>query len=358
MAEASSPAATTNDFYLPDFCASSASLLIVLIMALLSLLLALSRPDSPQGFWLDLGATAFFLLWIGLGSAGLLCWSRPRLARLPENRASIIALLIPVLVTLAVCEAALRLGQPGGFGTDLMQQFPHQRGPFMLRSAGIAFIVTLLALRYFYVTHQWQNNVRREARWKIDALQARIRPHFLFNSMNTIAALTRSDPARAEEAVEDLADLFRASLTDHRHQITLKEELEVARIYQRIEQLRLGPRLQVAWHVNELPMRMQVPGLIVQPLLENAIYHGIEPLPEGGTVTVEGRSADDMVELSIRNPRPEQAAATPHSGNRIALDNVRQRLQLAFGPRADLVIDDAAGQYTVTLRIPGGKPAP
>jgi len=358
VAEARSSAAATSEFYLPDFCASGAALLIVLIVALLSLILALSQSQSPSGFWLDLGATAFFLLWIGLGSAGLLCWSRPHLARLPEDRASLIALFIPVVVTLAVCEAALRLGQPGGVGTGFLQLFPRERGPFMLRSAGIAFIVTALALRYFYVTHQWRCNVQREARWKIDALQARIRPHFLFNSMNTIASLTRSDPARAEEAVEDLADLFRASLSDNRQQITLKEELEVARIYQRIEQLRLGSRLRVEWLVSELPMRMQVPGLIIQPLLENAIYHGIEPLPEGGTVHIEGHAVDGFIELSIRNPKPLETVAKPRSGNRIALDNVRQRLRLAFGPRADLTIDDSEGQYRVTLRFPAGTVEP
>ncbi|MBS0614767.1 MAG: sensor histidine kinase [Proteobacteria bacterium] len=358
MTEANSTAAASPDFYLPDFCASGASLLIVLIVALLSLILSLSHSQSPSGFWLDLGATAFFLLWIGLGSAGFLCWSRPYLARLPERRASLIALFIPVAVTLAVCEASLRLGQPGGVGTGFLQLFPRERGSFMLRSAGIAFIVTALALRYFYVTHQWRRNVQREARWKIDALQARIRPHFLFNSMNTIASLTRSDPARAEEAVEDLADLFRASLSDNRQQITLKEELEVARIYQRIEQLRLGQRLRVEWLVNELPMRMPVPSLIIQPLLENAIYHGIEPLPEGGMVRIEGRAADGLVELSIRNPKPLEAAAKPRSGNRIALDNVRQRLRLAFGPRADLTIDDSAGHYQVTLRFPAQAAAP
>ena len=122
--------------------------------------------------------------------------------------------------------------------------------------------------------------------------------------MNTIAALTRSDPARAEEAVTDLADLFRANLREQRSSITLKEELEVARIYQRIEQLRLGERLRVIWDVTELPMRAQVPGLLMQPLLENAIYHGIEPRPEGGIVTVSGALDDGIITLKVRNPLP------------------------------------------------------
>ena len=355
MAEAVPTAAADSEFYLPDFCASGAVFVIVIIVALLALILSLAHSTGPTGFWLDFGATSFFLLWIGLASAGLLCWSRARLARMPENQASAIALLIPVAVTLLVCEAAMRIGQPGGGG--ILQLFPTRRGPFMLRSAGIAFIVSALALRYFYVTHQWRRNVQREARSRIDALQARIRPHFLFNSMNTIASLTRSDPARAEEAVEDLADLFRASLSETRQQISLKEELEVARIYQRIEQLRLGNRLRVEWLVADLPMRSQVPSLLIQPLLENAIYHGIEPLPEGGTVQVKGAVEDGVIELSIENPIAPATVAQPRSGNRIALDNVRQRLALAYGSVGSVRIEQADGRFKVILRFPSVLPA-
>ena len=119
----------------------------------------------------------------------------------------------------------------------------------------IAAVVGAMTLRYFYVSQQWRRSVELEARARIHALQARIRPHFLFNSMNTIASLTRSNPAQAEEAIEDLSDLFRVSLSDARAQITLQEEIEIARTYQRIEQLRLGDRLQVRWDVGALPPR-------------------------------------------------------------------------------------------------------
>jgi two-component system sensor histidine kinase AlgZ len=346
------------DFYLPDFCASRAAFIIVIIIALLALVLSLAHDQPAYGFWLDFGRTGLFLLWIGLASAGLLCWSRRQLARMPQQRASIIALAIPVFVTALVCEAAIRIGEPAGLGIGVLNLFPKSRGSFMFRSMAIAFVVTALALRYFYVTHEWRRNVHMEARWRIDALQARIRPHFLFNSMNTIASLTRSNPQRAEEAVEDLADLFRASLSETRQQISLKEELEVARIYQRIEQLRLGDRLRVDWLVSELPMRTQVPSLLIQPLLENAIYHGIEPLPQGGTVRIHGSVSEGLIELSIQNPIPAAAASKSRSGNKIALDNVRQRLQLAFGARADLELKQGAEQFEVILRFPAVETPP
>jgi two-component system, LytTR family, sensor histidine kinase AlgZ len=168
-------------------------------------------------------------------------------------------------------------------------------------------------LRYFWVAAQWRRNVEAEARSRIRALQARIRPHFLFNSMNTIAALTRSDPARAEEAVEDLADLFRASLSDATSTVTLKEELELSRIYQRIEQHRLGDRLAVEWRIKALPLRARIPALSVQPLLENAIYHGIEQLAGGGTVVVEGRydRATGIIELPSRTRWRKTVAIGP-----------------------------------------------
>ena len=194
-------------------------------------------------------------------------------------------------------------------------------------------------------------NLELEARARIHALQARIRPHFLFNSMNTIAALTRSDAARAEEAIEDLADLFRVSLTEARAQISLREELEVARSYQRIEQLRLGERLKVRWQVGDLPVRALVPSLLLQPLLENAIGHGIEPLPEGGTVQVEGRVDDDEVSIEVSNPVSQTARAV-RSGNRMALDNIRQRLELAFPGRSSVVVEETADLYRVRLSFP------
>ena len=167
-------------------------------------------------------------------------------------------------------------------------------------------------MRYLYVSSEWRRSIVLEAQARISALQALIRPHFLFNSMNTIASLTRTDPRQAEEAVEDLSDLLRAKPVDSRDRTSLKEELEVAAIYQRIEKLRLGDRLSVRWDIDELPMRAQIPSLTIQPLLENAIYHGIELLPDGGEVTVTGKRDGRYLQIAfrIRSPRAKRAART------------------------------------------------
>jgi two-component system sensor histidine kinase AlgZ len=212
--------------------------------------------------------------------------------------------------------------------------------------------VSALALRYFYVSAEWKRTIELEARARIRALQARIRPHFLFNSMNTIAALTRTDPQGAEQAVEDLADLFRANLSDARNQIPLKEELEVARIYQRIEQLRLGDRLKVRWNVADLPMRALVPSLLVQPLLENAVYHGIEVLPEGGTIVINGGFDGEQITLEVCNPVLPENSSRRAEGHQLAIDNIRQRLALAWPGNSRVEVNRKDAEYRIMLTFP------
>jgi two-component system sensor histidine kinase AlgZ len=253
-------------------------------------------------------------------------------------------------VTALVSEAAWRGAALGVYAFDVSAD---DHATFVLGNLAIALIVGAIGLRYFYVAHQWRRNVEREARARVEALQARIRPHFLYNSMNTIAALTRSDPARAEAAVEDLADLFRFNLQETRPEVTLDEELEVARTYERIEKLRLGARLEVEWRFDGVPRAALVPSLLIQPLLENAIYHGVERLPAGGTVTVEGRAvAPGTLELTIANPRVPASAMPGRTGNRVALANIRERLALAYPGASSLDAGEEDDRFVVRVRLP------
>jgi two-component system sensor histidine kinase AlgZ len=346
------PAVESKLLYLPNFCSASAVLVIVIICELTALLLALARNTAADGFWADLGLSSMFLLWIALCGAGALCLLRDYLQRQTVPVGSAMVLGITVALVTVISWGAWHFLSPAGAGWLADNPlFAGGVGTFLLRNAGITFVVTALALRYFYVTHEWRHNVDLQARARVHALQARIRPHFLFNSMNTIAALTRSNPARAEEAVQDLADLFRANLSEKRNEISLSEEIDVARTYQRMEQLRLGDRLHVEWKVESLPSRALVPGLIVQPLLENAIYHGIEPRPDGGTVTVTGEFNKGMITIVVRNPVPA-ANLTVRDGNRLALANIKERLDLMYGERATVKAGRFGEEYIVTLRFP------
>ena len=227
---------------------------------------------------------------------------------------------------------------------------------FLLRNLAVSAVVSAVALRYFYLQHQWRRNMESESSARIQPMQSRIRPHFLFNSMNVIASLTRSRPQLAEAAVENMADLFRASLADARNRVPLREELEMARKYLHIEQLRLGDRLRVKWDMDAVPEDALIPVLTLQPLLENAVYHGIEPLSEGGEISIEGRDVDGVIEIRLANPALPQGAPSRAHSNHFAVDNVRERLAAYYGARAGLAIEEASEQngwrYSVSLRFP------
>lgn len=324
---------------------------VVLISELLALTLTLARPPDA-GFLTELARISLFLQWLGLTSAELLCAARRQLAGASVAAATAVVFGLLLANTALLSGVVTLLGRRLESSLPGLGFFPLAPWPFVLHNLGIATIVTALLLRYFFVSHQWRHHVRAEARSRIHALQARIRPHFLFNSMNTIAALTRSDPARAEEAVEDLADLFRATLGDADKLLRLKEELELTRIYQRIEMLRLGERLKVRWDVADLPMRALLPGLTIQPLLENAIYHGIEPLAGGGTVEVSGRQVNGRVEITVSNPIAPSRDQRQRPGNRLAIDNIRERLQLAYADAGTLDVESDADTYRVSISFP------
>jgi two-component system, LytTR family, sensor histidine kinase AlgZ len=337
--------------FIPDLCAARSVLAVVLIAQLLAIVLTLARP-APAGLVIELAGISMLVQWLALTSAGLICLTRGALARLAIGVAVALSFALILANTTVLSAAAWLLGdwlrERGLRGIPIPPEFL----PFALRNLGIATIATGLTLRYFYVTHQWRINVRAEARSRLDALQARIRPHFLFNAMNTIASLTRRDPVQAEKAVEDLSDLLRASLSDAQSRWRLGEELELARAYQRIEQLRLGDRLVVAWDTDALPADARIPCLTVQPLLENAIRHGIEPLPAGGAVTVTGARRDGMLEISLTNPLSDLPVPAVAEGHGSALANIRERLVLAYGTGAGLAISRVPGQYRVTIRFP------
>jgi two-component system sensor histidine kinase AlgZ len=333
--------------YLPDFCAAGTVFVVVLIAELVAILLTLAAHEPPGLFLVELARNSLFIQWLALLSCAVMCLFRGRLESAGKTRAFVLSFIVLELLCLVLAELVFQLSW---FFPDFIR-IADSHAAFIVRTFAISSIVIALAMRYLYVSSEWRRSIVLEAQARISALQALIRPHFLFNSMNTIASLTRSDPRQAEEAVEDLSDLLRANLGGSGDRTTLKEELEVAAIYQRIEKLRLGDRLKVRWDVEALPMRALIPSLVIQPLLENAIYHGIELLPDGGQVTVTGRRDDRYLEMVISNPVAEgERRAT--SGNRMAMENIRQRFELAYGHRGTVAVDEGGATFAVRLRFP------
>lgn len=339
--------------YLPDFCAAGTVFVMVLAAELVAIVLTLATKPAAGAFLIELAETSLYILWVALLSALLLCRTRGWIEALGKTQAFVIAFVLLEILCLLVAEVAWQL--TARFALTVVIDDTH--GRFLLRNFAISSIVIALAMRYLYVSSEWRRSIVLEAQSRVSALQALIRPHFLFNSLNTIAALARSDPRLAEEAVEDLADLMRANLGRLRDRTTLSEELEIATTYQRIEKLRLGERLEVRWDVDRLPQDALLPSLTIQPLVENAIYHGIELLPDGGEVVIAGRLEDGRIVIAISNPlAPDDEPR--REGNRMALSNIRQRFELAYGSLGAVSAGAEGDRFVVRLTFPLEEPAP
>ncbi len=346
MSEAPDSSSRETQAYLPDFCDARTVFVVILIAELIAIVLTLAAGPQSGQFLFVLWKTSFFTLWYAVAGSALMCLLRKRL----ESSGKTLAFVLGFFVLLVLCLGLAELGwQLNVRFTVLHIEDDHVA--FVGRTFSIGAIVIALAMRYLYVASEWRRSIVLEAQARISALQALIRPHFLFNSMNTIASLTRTDPRMAEEAVEDLSDLLRANLGGSKDRSSLKQELETAAIYQRIEKLRLGDRLNVRWDVGDLPMRARIPSLTIQPLLENAIYHGIELLPDGGEVVVRGGRDNDRLTLEITNPVADNPSQRKH-GNQMALANIRQRFELAYGSRARVEVEDSGTRFTVRLNFP------
>jgi len=249
-----------------------------------------------------------------------------------------LAVVLIVLAELAITLLVLRLGALVlGMGLE-------DTG----RDAFFAVATTLTLIGYFNLRNRALSPALTEAR--LQALQARIRPHFLFNSINAVLSLIRAEPRRAETALEDMADLFRVLMADNRDLAPLESEVELCRQYLALEQLRLGDRLQIEWHVDNMPKDALMPPLVLQPLLENAVYHGIEPSIEPGVVSVNIYHVRDQVHMVLRNPYRKDGKH--HAGNKMALANIRERLALHFDAEASLQARVGDSDYEVHITVP------
>ncbi|MDR0529208.1 MAG: histidine kinase [Zoogloeaceae bacterium] len=218
----------------------------------------------------------------------------------------------------------------------------------ILRPALLSAAATVFLLLYFELRSQALSPRLEEAR--LSALNARIRPHFLFNSLNTVLALIRADSAGAERALENLAELFRAILKDSKELTPLSEEIALGRQYLELEKLRLGERLRVTWEIDQMSRDTLIPPLMLQPLLENAVYHGVEPLPEGGEIHVRLGRENDLLRIHVTNSK--SAAENARQGSHMALKNIRQRLELFYDMEATLEIRARPETWQVTMTLP------
>lgn len=331
-------------FVVPDLCNAPALGIVVLVGQLLVIVLLFAGGPVT---WARFGLTSLFVQWVALASAGALCLSRTRLISMGLIGGALASFGIVLLVTLIVGLMSDRI-LAGSVSLQVTGIHWIKIGTQM----AISGIITGMVLRYFYVQEQLREQEQSELQSRIQALQSRIRPHFLFNSMNIIASLIPTEPETAESVVEDLSELFRASLNEAGNQVPISEELALCERYVRIEGLRLGDRLKIRWDICEYPSALKIPLLTLQPLLENAIYHGIQPLPEGGTVEVKLRYDGEIVNVEISNPMPPLQSRGLSKGNQMAINNIKSRLSVLYGNTAALAVETRDEIYVTTLRYP------
>jgi two-component system sensor histidine kinase AlgZ len=354
------PAPTTTEddaHFLPNFCRGRAIGGIVLIAELLAIVITLVTRRISVSLFQDLLLVSLFVQWIALSGAATLCMARRFLDKLPNSRALGFTYLLLLMVVLVVSEAAVWVLWLSGVITSPR---PEWYAYFHIQNFTVAAIINALTLRYFLARHQLRQRTLSEARAKIEVLRSRIRPHFLFNTMNIIASLIRSAPDKAETAVVDMADLFRTMLGDSENLVPVSNEIAIAKKYLDIEALRLDNRLRVDWNVGKFPRKAVMPVLVLQPLLENAIQHGIEPIPTGGVISVRLREENDIIHIQVTNPLPRlrsKSAATPLPSEH-TLDNLRLRLESHYGDAARFEITQEPERFSVAVEIPirGGNP--
>lgn len=324
---------------LPDWRNFGIMLRVLLGGNALAALAALVRARDAGDWWaqyVDLAALVEPVLLIGLG---LLALGRDALWRLPlrVGQSLVVALAAGLATAIHAHAGLLGLAEDG-----------------VWRSGLLAGVATALLLLYFELRSRAFSPAQAEAR--LAALNARIRPHFLFNSLNAVLSLIRARPQQAEQALESLSDLFRAAMRDPGELASLADEIALGRQYLELEQLRLGERLAVDWQIGDISMDLPIPPLMLQPLLENAVYHGIEPAPMGGTVSIALARKGDDLHIRIANPtvgRPEPAA-----GNRMALANIRERLALYYDLEARLETEVGDHHYEVRIILPCQRKRP
>jgi two-component system sensor histidine kinase AlgZ len=229
----------------------------------------------------------------------------------------------------------------GGLG--LLPETRYPWWPPMLAGAALA------AALFYWLTLRARARLPADTTARLAELQSRIRPHFLFNTLNTAITLSRLDPARTEGLLEDLAELFRVALTDTGESVTLAEEVALAQRYLAIEQVRFGERLQVSWELDADAGTARVPPLLLQPLVENAVRHGVEPSSTGGVVRIRTRVKRAHAVVSIVNTLPSQPS---RPGNGMALRNVRERLRLMHDVAAQFETRREREFFRVQIVVP------
>ena len=325
---------------LPNFRNLGVTLRILLICNGLALLQAILLANAWGEVAQRMMEIATLLAPVLLTSLLLLWLAQPWLARLAYWQGALAVSALAVALTLATYYFGGELYNPAGYA---------DAGFGAVRYVLIGLAVSATLLMYFRWRSQVLSRALHDARLQV--LRARIRPHFLFNTINAVLSVVRAQPKQAETALEDMSDLFRMAMGEEHDLMPLRQEMQLCRQYLALEQLRIGERLQADWQTEGIPGDVMIPPLLLQPLLENAVYHGIESMPQGGTIKIGLRRHGKQLLIEVENPCTKREAA-PHSGSRMALQNIRERLALLFDVEANYRVEHGDDRYRVEIAMP------
>ncbi len=323
-------------FVIPDLCQTTSLLLLILISELS--VLAWTLLDYSFS-WMLFALRSLLVQWIVLLCAAALCRLRPYLCRCTIRQGWLLCFAVIMTINIVLILSSYR----AVFGIWIpLSRFAQQLFAIV--------IITAMVLRYFQLQQLLLDQHQAELSARMNALQARIKPHFLFNSLNTIAQLIATRPAEAETAVENLASLFRANLKETTTFCPLRQELNLVKGYLALEQWRFGERLKLDWQESLHDDSCPVPVLCLQPLVENAVVHGVASTLKGGKLIVRILQTPRITTLSVENDLV--SGKTEHEGHGVGLTNVQHRLQVLYGDRARCRIEKTAASYKVIVTIP------
>lgn len=321
---------STQGFVLPNLCADHA--LLLLLMAAELVVIAFILFEYGWNFdWIYFGQITLYVQWQVILSVLLLCRLRTRLATMSPVLAASFAYILLLLV-------AFVLGMVLYFLIEAVSV------SWVLRNTLLTAILGGLALRYLYIQQQLIEREKSVLQASLVALQAKMRPHFLFNTMNSIASLISIDAEKAEKMVEDLSLLLRSSLRENETESSLENEWALCERYLAIEQQRLGSRLTWQCDFSQLDMQTRVPTFSLQPLIENAIYHGIQPYSEPGYIHIRAWQEGERFNLVVVNSKGK-GEGRAHQGNQVAIANIRLRLMKLYGDSAKLELKDYQDRF-------------
>ena len=347
MSDSGEKQAQIDNYFIPDLCRGQGLLGLLVIAGLFAVLMTLMRTGISAFDFLLLAKISLQVFWIALLGAVFLCQARRFLSHLPLREIALINFSL-ILLAAAICAAVAQLSSnyllSGVWRVDFLQ---------VINTVLIAAIPAGAILRLFYMQHQLRQQQSASQQMRIEALQSKIRPHFLFNSMNSLASLISTDPDKAEQTLENLCDLFRYALRDGSDGVSLQLEVDACKKYLQIEKLRLAERLQYDWDIEVDMENISVPALLLQPLIENAVFHGIQPARKGGYLKIRIYRDGEWVCIDLVNSletNGEQRFQKP-AGHNMAINNLRHRLDAFFNQQAELQETVKQNHYHTRMRF-------